>query len=65
MEGEISGLGYACSPVKNLSALSYLLRHSKIHLVTQTRVAVSITTENDLREYLIFSQASCLEDEMS
>lgn len=63
--GEISGSSHACSPVKSLLTLSHPLRHSKIHLVTQSRVTFGIRAEKELRDDYIFSQALYVVDEAS
>lgn len=50
----ISGSDHACTPVKSLLALSHPLRHSTIHLATQSRITFGIGAEKDLRDYFLF-----------
>ena len=47
--GEICGLDHVCTPVKSLLALSPPLMHSKIHLVTQSRIAFNVRAERPQR----------------
>ena len=64
-EGEKGHCGGEATPVKSLLALSHRLGHSKIHSVTQPRTSSGMRAEKNLRDYFIFSKASCLVDEAS
>lgn len=48
VEGEISAVGHTCTPVESLLAVSHLLRHSTIYLVTQSRISSGIRAEKYL-----------------